>query len=101
LTVAVFATGIALGIGGPGHHTLLELHKASFILWFGAMTIHVLGHLVETPRLAAADWTRVSSATAGRGTRVLLVVGALLLGLLLAFATRHWSTAWHHVPLGG
>jgi hypothetical protein len=24
---------------------LLKVHKASFVLWFGATTIHVLGHL--------------------------------------------------------
>ena len=100
LTVAVFATGIALGITGPAHQTLLQLHKATFILWFGAMTVHVLGHLLETPRLAFADWTRASEAAVGRGWRVLLIVGALLLGLVLAFATRHWSADWHHVPLG-
>jgi hypothetical protein len=99
LTVAVFATGIGLGMGGPGHHTLLLLHKASFILWFGAMTVHVVGHLLETPRLAAADWIRASDVAVGRGARVLLIAGALLLGLVLAFATRHWSSEWHHVPV--
>ena len=100
LTVAVFATGIALGIGGPGHHVLLQLHKATFILWFVVMTIHVLGHLTETPRLAIADWSRSSPITAGRITRAILVAGALVTGLALAAATRNWSTAWHHVRFG-
>ena len=31
------------------------VHKASFVLWFGAMAIHVLGHVLETSRLAPAD----------------------------------------------
>ena len=96
LTVAVFATGIALGIAGPRHHELVQLHKIGFVLWFVAMTIHVLGHLLETPRLAIADWTRASAVAEGRVARILLVVGALLIGVALAFATRHWSTAWHH-----
>ena len=26
-------------------------------MWFGAMTVHVLGHLVDTYRLAPRDWT--------------------------------------------
>jgi hypothetical protein len=95
LTVAVLATGIALGISGPHHHVLLQLHKATFILWFAVTTIHVLGHLVETPRLAVADWTRSSPVAAGRVARVLLVGGTLVVGLALAIATRSWSSAWH------
>jgi hypothetical protein len=95
LTIAVLATGIALGVSGPHHHRLLQLHKASFILWFGATTIHVLGHLLETPRLAVADWARSSPVAAGRTARVLIVVGSLILGLALAFATRSWTNAWH------
>jgi hypothetical protein len=94
LTVAVLATGIALGVAGPAHHELLRLHKASFILWFGAMTLHVLGHLLETPRLAVADWARSSPVASGRVARVLIVVGALALGLALAFATRSWTNGW-------
>jgi hypothetical protein len=100
LTVAVFATGIALGIFGPRHHELLQLHKASFVLWFAAMTVHVLGHLLETPRLAFADWNRSAPVVAGRVTRTVLVFGALLVGLVLAFATRSWSSQWHHFRFG-
>lgn len=94
LTVAVFATGIALGIAGPRHNELLQLHKASFVLWFVATAIHVLGHLLETPRLAAADWRRSARPANGRVARATLVIGALLLGLALAVATRHWSSGW-------
>lgn len=39
---------------GPSlRQELLTLHKASFVLWFIAMTVHVLGHLTDTARLAA------------------------------------------------
>jgi hypothetical protein len=100
LTVAVLATGVALGFAGRGHHTLLQLHKASFILWFGATTIHVLGHALETPRLAIADWAQSSQQAAGRVSRVILVVAALILGLALAFATRNWAHAWHDFRFG-
>ena len=34
---------------------LYVVHRASFILWFGAMSVHVLGHLVDTARLAPRD----------------------------------------------
>jgi len=33
---------------------LLKVHKASFVLWFGATTVHVLGHLGEVFRLHRA-----------------------------------------------
>ena len=57
LTAFVLATGVTLMFVGPGGRlTMLFLHKASFVLWFGAMTVHVLGHLVDTSRLAARDW---------------------------------------------
>jgi hypothetical protein len=100
LTVAVLATGIALGVAGRGHHALLQLHKASFILWFAAMTIHVLGHALETPRLAIADWARSATPAPGRLARFALVVGALAIGVALAFATRNWANAWHDFRFG-
>ena len=53
LTVVVFGTGIALLLGPYSFRSqMLQLHQLSFILWFGAMTIHVLGHIVETARVA-------------------------------------------------
>jgi hypothetical protein len=54
-TAAVLATGLAAWLGGPGDHTMVQLHKVSFILWFGGMTLHVLGHIVGTGRLVRAD----------------------------------------------
>src|SRR6516162_8683174 len=77
LTVAVLATGIAVAVAGRGGHLLL-LHKASFILWFGVMTVHVLGHLTETVPLAIADWRRSTRrAVPAAGLRVSLVLVTL------------------------
>ena len=64
LTVVLLASGVGLLLVSPSWlPLLLTVHKASFVLWFGAMTIHVLGHLGGVPAgsqgLAAAD-------TAGR-----------------------------------
>src|SRR5487761_2366276 len=43
LTVVLFVSGIVLLFVGPGlRQNMLLLHKASFVLWFGAMSIHVL-----------------------------------------------------------
>ncbi len=67
LTVLLFGSGIALLLVP---HSLrpgtMFVHKASFVLWFGAMTIHVLGHALETSRLAPAD---LMARTRSRGTR--------------------------------
>jgi hypothetical protein len=41
-SLAVLGTGVALAGAGPGHGPWLFLHKASFILWLGVMTVHVL-----------------------------------------------------------
>ena len=59
LTVVLLASGVGLLLAGPSWlPLLLKVHKASFVLWFGAMTIHVLGHLGEVFRLAPRDWLR-------------------------------------------
>ena len=56
LTLVLFASGVGLLlVSKPWLPLLLKVHKASFILWFGAMTVHVLGHALETPALAVAD----------------------------------------------
>jgi hypothetical protein len=89
-SVAVLATGIADTVIEPVP-TWADLgHKVSFVLWFGCMTIHVLGHLRETPRLVTADW-RHDRPIAGRARRLAIIAAALALGLLLGL----WSTGWH------
>ena len=104
-TVALFATGVALAIAGPGGGgTLKFLHKASFIAWFGLMTIHVLGHVIEVPRLAFPDWRPAGgreAALAGAGLRTVLVSGAVVAGLALALATLSLIGPWVGGEVGG
>lgn len=85
LTVAVLATGIALLLGPPSmRNTLLLLHKATFVLWFGAMALHVLGHLLDTARLAPRDfYRRTRRQVRGASTRQWALAATLALGLLL------------------
>ena len=55
-TVAVFASGVVLMFEGPAHRAgWAEIHKASFILWIGFTGLHVLGHVLELPDVAACD----------------------------------------------
>jgi hypothetical protein len=96
LTVVVLASGVALVLtDSTWRSSLLFLHKASFVLWFGAMTVHVLGHALETATLAPRDWirrTRTDVAGAGRrqwAVLVSLVVGVLA-GLLLLAHVGPW-----------
>ena len=61
LTLVLLASGVGLLLVSRSWlPLLLKVHKASFVLWFGAMTIHVLGHLGEVVRLAPRDWLRRS-----------------------------------------
>ena len=88
LTAVVLVSGIVLVVGPSSLRSqALLAHKASFVLWFGAMTIHVLGHAVETARLAPLDWMhRSRRQIAGAGRRQWLVAASLVVGALLGVA---------------
>jgi hypothetical protein len=98
-SVAVIGTGVMLALNGPGGRAWLLLHKASFVLWFGAMTVHVLAYIWRLPRLARGDLAgrtgrRAHEVLAGRGARWLLLIASVLTGLLLAVLTVHQAGAW-------
>lgn len=99
-TVAVFATGVALLVVGPGGGILVGLHKASFVVWFVVTAIHVLAHLRSLPRLAAADWRRrpvpPEDRVPGTARRQLLLAGSIVLGAVLAIATVRYAQPWVH-----
>jgi hypothetical protein len=87
LTAVVLASGVALVlVGEPWRQRFLFVHKASFVLWFGAMTIHVLGHLTDTARLALRDW--IGSArrrVPGAGVRQWALAASVVAGALLGW----------------
>jgi hypothetical protein len=95
-TVAVFATGIALLVRGPGQGFLLGLHKASFVVWLVATGMHVLAYLSRVPRLAAADWRRRTPRLDGTFARRALIAAAVVLGAILAVATIRYAGPWAH-----
>src|ERR1700754_2613583 len=94
-TLAVFGTGVALLFTGPPSDTLIFAHKLSFIAWVALMALHVLGHLLELPRLASADWRRTRDARlAGAGLRAGALAAAIAVGVALGFLALSAGKPW-------
>lgn len=99
-TAVLFGTGVALVLVHPRDGLIIGLHKASFVVWFGAMSLHVLAHVLKLPRLVRPDYTHRS---AGAYVRQLTIAAALVAGVVLAVAAlpaahdwAHWAAHHHH-----
>jgi hypothetical protein len=79
-TIVLFATGVALLALDRTGGTVAGLHKASFVVWFGAVGVHVLVRLV---RLREALALRI----AGLGLRLGLAAATLAAGFAVATLT--------------
>ena len=70
-SLGVLGTGVMLAVDQSAAGPWLFLHKACFVLWFGAMTIHVLAYVWRLPGLIGADLLRApataATGAAGRG----------------------------------
>ena len=71
------------------------IHKASFIVCFGALGVHVLAYLRRLPRLALADWVRERHVDLGRRLRRRAVAGSLLAGVVAAAVAAPIVASWH------
>jgi hypothetical protein len=89
-TFAVLGTGIGL-IWNRSGGFLLTAHQASFIVWVGLMTIHVLGHirgaLVET-------WYEFRRRSSGQRIRLGVVVLSLVIGIGTALILFPHASSW-------
>jgi hypothetical protein len=85
LTIVFFASGIGLLFAAAGlRRELLFIHRTSFFVWFAAMTVHGLGHIRDTPRLALGDfYWRTRTQVAGAGARQWAIAASLVVGALL------------------
>ncbi|MHB8681841.1 MAG: hypothetical protein ACYDA2_07085 [Acidimicrobiales bacterium] len=102
LTLVVLASGVALLLVPTGQRSFfLELHKVSFVLWFGATAIHVLGHVTDTLRLAPLDWARrTRRQLPGASIRQWVLAAAVAvgfpLGALLLSRVGPWLSSVPH-----
>jgi hypothetical protein len=79
-TIVLFGTGIYLLAVHETHGTAVGLHKASFVVWFVATSIHVLTRLVPM-------WEALRARYPGLGLRLGLVAATLAAGTAVAVAT--------------
>ena len=97
LTVALFATGVALVVGAPIslRPQLLQWHRLVFVAWFGVTVIHVLGHLADTLTLAPRDWLRrTRRQVRGATARQWVLALSLVAGLLTALWVTPYAAGW-------
>ena len=94
-SLAVLCTGVMLAVVGSGHGgSWLFLHKATFVLWFGVMTIHVLSYAPKLPRLLSARQQDNGKPVPGGLARWLALSAALAVGVGVAALTVHLSASW-------
>src|SRR5579859_765847 len=95
-SLTVLGTGIALIYTGPQHRQpWLTLHKASFIIWVVAMTVHVLGHVVEASLTTWHELQRTSDRGARqRRLRTIAITVSLVAGVGLATGLMPSAHAW-------
>jgi hypothetical protein len=110
-TLVIFVSGVVLLFDGPSsRHSLMPIHKISFIVWLALAALHVLGHLDEVGRglIAPRSTRREVLAAAGTGIgslrpapripgssgRALALGVSLLGGLVLAIALVGEFAPW-------
>ncbi len=100
LTVVLLASGVGLVVGAPvsWRPSLFALHRAVFVAWFGVMVLHVLGHLLETARVAPRDWFPYTRRQVrGASTRQWFVGATLVAGLVVGAALAPFAAGWRLV----
>ena len=94
-TVALFGSGVALIVLGPGTGSVLAVHKISFIVWGISTSAHVLAHLRRLPGVATTEWLR-RRRPRGATVRLVALAASLVLGLGIAGSTIHLASPWAH-----
>jgi hypothetical protein len=84
-TLVMIGSGIGLVVTGPIQPFLL-VHVFSALVWLPLMAVHSLAHWLQVPGRLADDWRdeRGSRSQVGRGLRLGVNLGGLLLGVIAA-----------------
>jgi hypothetical protein len=96
-TLVMIGSGIGLVVTGPLYPgPLLLIHGLSTLLWLPLIAIHVFAYLRRVPHLVADDWSKPSgrNLAPGRGLRLGVNVGVLLLGALAAILVLPVAAPW-------
>jgi len=95
-SLAVQGTGVILAVAGPANGPWLFLHKASFVLWFAVMTVHVLNYAPRLPRILSARSGRGQGASAAGSSsaRWLALAASIAVGVGVAAVTMQMSWKW-------
>jgi hypothetical protein len=96
-TLALLGTGLGLIAVGPGNREpLLTLHQGSFVVWFAATSLHVLGHILDGSRTTWRELRdpRAAPATRRRRARTLIIALSLIAGVGLATALTPAAHGW-------
>jgi hypothetical protein len=95
-TLVVIGSGIGLVVTGPAQAgPLLPLHGYSVLVWFPLIAIHTFAHILRLPRLVAEDWQKHSAEQApGRGLRLSMNLGVLVLGVIAAILLLPTAVPW-------
>lgn len=96
-SVALLGTGVALIYAGPDHRQpWITLHQASFVIWFGVMVIHVLGHVFAAGNDVLNEYRspRTSDTARRRTLRFAAVALSLMAGVGLATALMPSAHSW-------
>jgi hypothetical protein len=96
-TVLVFATGVALLALDQTQGTLVGLHKASFVVWLGAMSLHVFTRVPTLLRALRRPGLAARLAVAGS----VVAAGVVLATVTLPAADRLQDAASAHVGFDG
>lgn len=96
-SLVLLGSGVGLLAVRPGRGGLLLLtHKASFVLWFAVMTVHVLAHLREAVRDAWLELKPSDDAPRGRSLRLTVIGLSLVAGVGAAAALLPTASPWLH-----
>lgn len=98
-SLGLLGSGVMLGLAGRGNGgQWLFLHKAFFVLWFIAMTAHVVIHLERTFRAIVFEYfARKQQPLPGWSSRQVVLVVVVLIGIGLGLWSVSYADSWQFV----